>query len=279
MIPVTYWTMLAGTLAICGAPLFSGFFSKDAILWKTVSSVYATPDTNKLLWALGLFTAVLTAIYMFRMFFLTFHGAPRFDEHEVHVHESPRSMLGPLVALAVLSVVGGFLCVPASMDGNDWFEHYVQPAFLTAQSKMPAVTPEHEETFSHSLELLLTGGAILGAAVGVFVAYRRFLAGRPSLFEGTAIQRTMQTLLTNKYYVDEFYDALVVQPMKWLSTRVLWQVLDVRGIDGSVNGLAHAARVAGERARLLQSGNVRSYAAWVVLGAVVFTTFLIWLVQ
>jgi NADH-quinone oxidoreductase subunit L len=276
-IPVTFWTMLAGTLAISGAPLFSGFFSKDAILWKTASSVYLEPPYNRYLWAIGLGTAILTALYMFRMLFLTFFGAPRFDEHEVHVHESPRPMLIALVALAVLSVVGGFVGVPESLGGNDAIEHFLAPVFHHAEEKMPAATAMHADKFSHDLEYWLMGMAVFGAAAGVFIAYRRFLVGTRARLADTPLGRAVGTLLGNKYYVDEFYNAVVVQPIKWISTRVLWQVVDERGIDGTVNGLAHAAGAAGERARRLQSGNARSYAAWVVVGAFVFTTFLIWL--
>jgi NADH-quinone oxidoreductase subunit L len=127
--------------------------------------------------------------------------------------------------------------------------------------------------------MYLMGAAIFGAAVGVFIAWRRFLLGKPGRLEGTSFQRTVQKLLVNKYYVDEIYDALVVRPIHWVSNAVLWRVVDERGIDGSVNGLAHAARAVGERVRQVQSGNTRSYATWVVLGAVAVTTLLIWLVK
>ncbi len=278
-IPWTYWTMLMATLAIAGAPLFSGFFSKDAILWKTASSVYGTSQGNKLLWALALATAILTAIYMFRLLFLAFFGTPRYDEQHVHVHESPRSMLVPLAILAVLSVAGGWIGIPESLGGSDRIEHFLSPAFAAAEQAAPEVTPEHAAKYSHTLEFILMGGAIFGAAMGAFVAWRRFMLGRPSRFEGTAIQKGASTLLTNKYYVDEIYDVLVMRPIQWLSNAVLWHAVDERVIDGSVNGLADAARGVGERARLAQSGNTRSYATWVVLGAVAVTSILIWLVK
>jgi len=275
-IPWTFWTMLIGTLAIAGAPLFSGFFSKDAILWKTASSVYGSPENNRLLWAVALGTAVLTAIYMFRLLFLTFFGAPRYDEERVHVHEAPKNMLGPLVVLALLSVAGGWVGIPEALRGGDQFEHFLSPAFAAAEKAAPAARSEHAAKYSHELELLLMGGAVFGAAVGVLVAWRRFLLDKPLWLEGTALQKRIHTLLLNKYYVDEIYDALVVRPIHWLSDRVFWQVVDVRAVDGAANGLAHAARDFGSRLRQMQSGNVRSYAAWVVLGAAVFTTLLIW---
>jgi NADH-quinone oxidoreductase subunit L len=274
-IPWTFWTMFMATLAICGAPGFSGFFSKDAILWKTASSPYGSSDAHRLLWAIGFATAILTAIYMFRLLFLTFFGAPRYDEEHVHVHESPRSMLGPLVVLALLSVVGGWVGVPESLGGSDRIEHFLSPAFATAENVAPEVTGQP----AHSLEMLLMGAAIFGAGMGVLVAWRRFLLGRPSRWEGTAVQRLVGPLVQNKYYVDEIYDTLVVRPIHWLSDVVLWRLVDERGIDGSVNGLAHTVRAMGDRVRQMQSGNTRSYATWVVFGAVAVTSLLIWLVK
>ncbi|MBI1750653.1 MAG: NADH-quinone oxidoreductase subunit L [Acidobacteria bacterium] len=278
-IPWTFWTMFMATLAIAGAPFFSGFFSKDAILWKAVSSLYGTPASNKLLWGVGLATAVLTSVYMFRLLFLAFFGAPRYDEQQVHVHESPKSMIVPLVVLALLSVVGGWVGIPESLSGSDYIEHFLSPAFAAAEKAAPEVTPVHATKYSHSLEMLLMGAAIFGAALGALVAWRRFMLGKPGRLEGTAFQKNVQKLLTNKYYVDEIYDALVVRPLYWLSNTVFWRSVDERGIDGSVNGLAHAARAAGERVRQVQSGNTRSYATWVVLGAVAVTTLLIWWVK
>jgi NADH-quinone oxidoreductase subunit L len=277
-IPWTFWTMFMATLAIAGAPGFSGFFSKDAILWKTASSVYGTSANNKILWGIALATAVLTALYMFRLLFLAFFGAPRYDEEHVHVHESPKSMLVPLVVLAALSLVGGWVGIPESLGGTDRIEHFLSPAFAAAQKAAPEAA-EHAAKYSHQLEMLLMGAAIFGAAVGVLIAWRRFLVGRPGFLEGTAFQRNVQKLLANKYYVDELYDAVVVRPIHWMSNIVLWRVVDERGIDGSVNGLAHAARAVGERVRQVQSGNTRSYATWVVFGAVAVTTLLIWWVK
>jgi len=277
-IPWTFWTMFMATLAIAGAPGFSGFFSKDAILWKTASSVYGTSANNKIFWAIALATAVLTAVYMFRLLFLAFFGAPRYNEEHVHVHESPRSMLVPLVVLALLSVVGGWVGIPELLGGSDRFEHFLSPAFAAAEKAAPEAA-EHAAKYSHQLEMLLMGSAIFGAAVGVLIAWRRFLVGKPGFLKGTAFQKNVQKLLSNKYYVDEMYDALVVRPIHWASNAVLWRVVDERGIDGSVNGLAHAARAVGERVRQVQSGNTRSYATWVVFGAVAVTTLLIWLVK
>ncbi len=260
-IPITYWTMLIGTLAIAGAPFFSGFFSKDAILLHT----YAGPHGDKILWAMGILTALLTAFYMFRLIFLTFHGAPRFDEREVHVHESPRSMTVPLMVLAVLSAFGGLLGIPAAIGGNDWFHHFLGAVFGGQQL--------HVE---RSTEYALMGVAVLAAAIGIGVAWRLYISQPQSAERLAQTFHAPYELLLNKYYVDELYDRAVVQPLKWLSTRVLWQAVDARAIDGTVNGVADAAQHTGERLRHAYSGNTRSYAAWVVTGAVFVIAFLLW---
>jgi len=274
-IPWTFATMLAATLAIAGTPFFSGFFSKDAILWQAYAS------GNKALWAVGLVGALLTAFYMFRLIFLAFYGAPRYDAHSVHVHESPWSMRGPLVVLAVLSVVGGFVGVPAAVGGADRFDHFLEPVFATAnklneQARLgghgaPSLGPE-----SGGLERQLMGFAIAVAAAGFLVAWW-FYIRRPQTPEKLAGSfHAPYRLLLNKYYVDEIYDALVVHPIQQMSTLVLWRGMDVAVIDGSVNGLAHTAQGWGQRLRQFHSGNTRSYAAWVVFGAVMFTSFLLW---
>jgi NADH-quinone oxidoreductase subunit L len=267
-IPWTYGTMLMATLAIAGAPLFSGFFSKDAILFATYAS------GQKLLWALGTLGAVLTAFYMFRLLFLTFHGRPRFDEHTVHVHESPRSMLAPLVALAVLSVAGGWMAAPKLWGGTDYFEQFLAPVLAA-----PEWLAGHAAEELHKLELALAGVAVLAAAVGFFAAWWLYLQQPQKPGELAARFAGPYRVLLNKYYVDELYAAVVVRPLIWFSDRVLWRAVDAAGIDGAVNGAADAARRVGDRLRHMQSGNARSYAAWVILGAAAITTLLVWLVR
>jgi NADH-quinone oxidoreductase subunit L len=260
--------MLMATLAIAGAPLFSGFFSKDAILFATYAS------GQKLLWALGTLGAVLTAFYMFRLLFLTFHGRPRFDEHTVHVHESPRSMLAPLVALAVLSVAGGWMAAPKLWGGTDYFEQFLAPVLAA-----PEWLAGHAAEELHKLELALAGVAVLAAAVGFFAAWWLYLQQPQKPGELAARFAGPYRVLLNKYYVDELYAAVVVRPLIWFSDRVLWRAVDAAGIDGAVNGAADAARRVGDRLRHMQSGNARSYAAWVILGAAAITTLLVWLVR
>ncbi len=267
-IPWTYGTMLVATLAIAGAPLFSGFFSKDAILFAAYAS------GHKLLWGLGTLGAALTAFYMFRLIFLVFHGQPRFDEQAAHVHESPRVMTVPLVVLAVLSVVGGWLAAPKLWGGVDQLEH-----FLTPVLGVPAWRAVFPAEALHALELRLSGAAVLAAALGFFAAGLLYLWQPEKPATLAARYAAPYRLLLNKYYVDELYAAAIVRPLVWLSEHVLWQKVDVAGIDGAANGAAHTARRLGERLRQMQSGNARSYAAWVIFGAVVVTVALVWWVQ
>jgi len=256
----TFWTMFIATFAIAGIPPLAGFFSKDQILL----GAYQIPG-GKPLYVIGLLTALLTAFYMFRLVFLTFFGKPRYDERKVHVHESPRSMLGPLVILAVLSVTGGWLAAPALREGGtDYFAKFLQPVFSgngTAESII--------ETPQPGLELLLAVIAVIVAVAGLVVAYWLYLKQPRKPAEIANSLKPVYTTLLKKYYVDELYDAVVVQPLVWISTNVLWKGADVGGIDGTVNGIAHGAASIGDGVRHSQSGNTRSYAVWVVVGAIV----------
>jgi len=256
----TFGTMLIATFAITGIPFFAGFFSKDAILF----AAFHSQTGGTILYAFGLLTALLTAFYMFRLIFLTFGGKPRFDEHKVHVHESPWSMLGPLVILAVLSTIGGWFALPALFQGPDYFANFLGPVFGGHESAEAA-----GEIAAHQLELILAGVAVGAALIGLGVAYWLYLK-RPGKADGLAhsLKPAYKTLL-NKYYVDELYAAVVVKPLVWISTNVLWKAADVAGIDGAVNGIADGARAIGDGVRHTQSGNTRSYAVWVVIGAMV----------
>jgi NADH-quinone oxidoreductase subunit L len=268
-IRATFLTMLAATLAIAGCPGFSGFFSKDEILWQAYSSPYG----SWALWLVAVVTALLTAFYMFRLIFLTFFGAPRFDEHHVHVHESPRVMLIPLIVLAVLSVVGGWMAAPALFGGGDRFEKFLQPVFAHAEemrAHLPAGAP-------HSLELPLMLLAIGGAVIGFLVAWWLYLRKPQAADELATKLSAPHSLLVHKYYVDELYDAAIVHPMQWFSTYVLWKRVDAAGIDGAVNGVARLARDLGQEARQVQSGNGRTYASWLVMGAAAITLLFLWL--
>ena len=261
---ITFWM---GTLAIAGAPLFSGFFSKDEILWQA----YAGAHPNKLLWGLGLAAAAMTSFYMFRLVFLTFHGEGRYS-HEVahHIHESPPAMTVPLILLAILSVGGGWVGIPAALgepfDITNAFEHFLEPVFGKH------VVAGH----THAEELGLMGLAIIVAAGGFGLAWL-FYRSRTALAEQVAEQfHAPYKVLLNKYYVDELYHQVVVHPLHWLSDRVFWRIIDAAMIDGAANGLATGAQHFGGWLRQLQSGNTRSYAAWVVVGATLVLSYLMW---
>jgi NADH-quinone oxidoreductase subunit L len=265
-IPWTYGAMLAASLAIAGAPGFSGFFSKDEILLAARSGPYA----NTALYALGVLTAGLTSLYIFRLLFLTFHGSARYDQQSTHVHESPPNMLVPLVALAVLSVGGGWWAAPHLIGGIDHFTHFLQPVFGVAQ-------PAAQVQGAHALVEAVLGAPVIAGLIGFLIAWWLYIR-RPELpGRLTEALRAPYRLLVGKYFVDELYGAAIVRPMLWTSARVFWQGLDTRMIDGAVNGVAHVTKKFGERLRHLNSGNTRTYAAWVVLGAVLLTTVLLWM--
>lgn len=256
----TYATMLIATLAIAGIPLFAGFFSKDAILF----AAFKSEAGGRILYAFGLLTALLTAFYMFRLIFLTFSGKSRFDEHKVHVHESPWNMLGPLVVLAVLSVIGGWFALPTFFQGPDYFANFLGPVFGARE-----VVESGAEAAAHQLELILAGVAVAAALIGIGVAYWLYLKKPQKADDLAKSMRPAYTTLLNKYYVDELYAFLVVRPLVWLSTNIFWKAADVAGIDGTVNGIAHGTSAIGDGVRHSQSGNTRSYAVWVVVGAIV----------
>jgi NADH-quinone oxidoreductase subunit L len=257
-IKVTAVCMLTGSITIAGFPPFAGFFSKDAILF----AAYNHENNGRILYAIGLFAAVLTSFYMFRLMWLTFGGQPRFDEHHVHVHESPKNMTVPLMVLAVLSLVGGWFALPAFWGGPNYFADFLGP--ILGGEMMGG-----EE--AHKLELILSGVAVAAATVGLLVAWRMYSKGaqRPKL-EGA------YKVLYNKYYVDELYHAVVVGPLIWLSRNVLWKVIDEGIIDGAVNGIASVSSAIGDTVRHTQSGNTRSYAVWVLIGALVVFAIIFW---
>ena len=258
-IKLTYWCMLFGTIAIAGFPPFAAFFSKDSILF----SAYNYETNGKALYAVGLLAAVLTSFYMFRLVWLTFRGENRYDEHKVHVHESPLSMTGPLMILAFLSLTGGWFAAPAFWGGKDYFSEFLSPVFGAAT--------EAGGEAAHSLELMLSGVAFAAATVGLVVAIWMY---NKKVQRGTSVG--VHKLLYNKYYVDELYAAVIVRPLMWLSTNVFWKVVDAGMIDGAVNGVADGAASVGDTLRHTQSGNTRSYAVWVVVGAMVLLGIVFW---
>jgi len=232
-IPITFWTLVCAALAIAGVPFTSGFFSKDAIL----SAAY---DVSPWYYWIGTITAGMTAFYVWRAMFMTFWGEYRGHHHP---HESPVSMTGPLAVLAFLSLAGGLL--------------FKVPAFLE-----PLFGAEAKE----DMTLVMISSA--AGLVGIGVAYWMYVLS-PSIPDAIASKFSgLYNLIYNKYYVDEIYDATVVDPVIAGSTTVLWKAVDVGVIDGAVNGVGSNARGMGSILSMLQSGSIRNYATWVVFGSV-----------
>ena len=267
-IPWTYGTMLVATLAISGTPGFSGFFSKEEILLAARTGPYA----NSAIYALGVITAGLTALYMFRLLFMTFHGAPRFDPKKTHVHESPRVMLAPLAVLAALALAGGWWAAPHLLGGLNYFDNFVKPVFVGGE------TSSSTEPYTGSGQLIATvfGPPVLAALVGFLLAWWLYIRNPQMPGRLAESLRAPYRLLAGKYFIDELYGFVIVRPLVWVSTNFLWGTVDEETIDGLVNGVAREAGEFGDRLRHLNSGNTRTYAAWVILGAVVLTTLLAW---
>jgi NADH-quinone oxidoreductase subunit L len=315
--PITYVTMLMGWLAISGIPVFSGFFSKDEILYRTFISAGIPGTWAKVLWFVGALTALLTAVYMTRLMALTFWSKERFEsaheaaehhahpdeshqavtppgvgpaEHEHHggkPHESPRVMTVPLIVLAIGAVFAGFLGIPGGLSGGkvpNFFEHFLEKSIapvgaahagqasgehtaapVEGEASTASQPVEHAAAENHALELGLTGVSIVIAVLGIFIGLR---------FKRQPLWQPPR-LLENKYYVDEAYDAAVVQPIKIGSRDVLWRAIDQDVIDGAVNGAGHLASGLGHVLRFLQSGLARGYVAVVVLGALVLIYYFI----
>jgi NADH-quinone oxidoreductase subunit L len=270
-IPITFWCMFIATFAITGIPGFAGFFSKDEIL----EAARSGPNANVWLWLLGLIGAGFTSFYMFRLIFLTFFGEPRYDEHKVHVHESPYNMTVPLILLAILSTVGGWAAAPRLVGGTDYFEKFLHPVFSMYAPAGVEGTPEAVEAPGIMLLHALTGWPVLIALAGLLIAWWFYIKSPQTPKKLAESLRGPYTLVLHKYYVDELYNAAIIQPLLWISTNVLWHVVDEGVIDGTVNGVARVSRETGSELREIQSGNARSYATWVVIGAVGVTVLML----
>ena len=272
--PQTCATFLAGAAALSGLPLMSGYFSKDEILAVT----FASGGLYLLLWVVGLLTAALTAYYTWRMVALTFFGEQRFDEHEVHPHESPVVMTGPLTVLAVLSVAGGLLGLPAVFGDVHVLHHWLEPVLEPGHAVMAAMhvghgAPPHVE--SHALEWALLA---LGAGLALFFAHRGFhdhTAG-PARDARLAEQRPeLAGFLRRAWRIDDTYQDKVVTPVRLLAF-VTYVVVDQFAIDGLVNGSAGLAKRIGGWSRGLASGSLVNYAVWIGGGAALLAFFWMW---
>ena len=257
-LPTTYKTFLIGTLAIAGIPPFAGFFSKDEILLE------AFTRGSLLFWGLGAFAAFITAFYMFRLLFMTFHGKSNMDKHvEEHVHESPMSILFPLIVLAFLSVVGGFLGFPAASAINDFLAPVIGGGGHLAMAD-GGEAHHVSGKLMYSMMGLSTGIAL----VGIFLAYVMYIRNPDLPAKIVDKFKLVYKIIYNKYYVDEIYDATVVNPTV-KSSFFLWRVIDVRVIDGFVNGVGRLVELKSEVLRLFQTGYVRNYALSMLLGGVI----------
>jgi len=292
--PVTFWTMTAGWLAISGVPLLSGFFSKDAILFSAYTTTVFPDHWNLILYSIGLITAWITAVYMTRLMVVTFFGPERFreashgpaDDHvgagaaahsaghdSIQPRESPRSMTIPLIVLALGAIFAGYLNVPPGLSSGkipSYIDRLLQPSIATEGSRLLA---DHfvsnaviEEAGPAGTEVLLTVVSSVIAILGIVFAWIWFR--RQPLWQPPK-------LLEEKYKVDEVYDAAIVRPVKTLSVSVLWELVDVRIIDGLVNGTGLLTAWIGRAARIVQSGLARQYVVIVVLGAVVIIGYFI----
>jgi len=254
-LPWTHATMAVATLAIAGVPFFSGFFSKDEIL----SSAWASGHYG--IWAVGILGAALTAFYMTRLYVLTFRGSSRLShEAEHHLHESPPSMIAPLVVLAVLSFAGGYVGMPFQ-EGGHAFERWLRPVMEAGD-----VVPVHHE-LSRGAEWALILVSVLVAFIGIGGAFQAYLAS-PGI--ATSLRERFSGLyrvLDHKYWVDEVYDRLVVQPFMAVSVW-LWRVWDSLVIDGLVNGVGYTLELGSGMLKLAQTGFVGTYALWIALGVI-----------
>jgi NADH-quinone oxidoreductase subunit L len=256
-LPVTFITFLIGTLAIAGIPPFAGFFSKDEIL----AAAFAH---NKLIWGLAAFASLLTAFYMFRLFFLTFSGEARASEEvKHHIHESPKSMTIPLMVLALLSVVGGFMGIPEVFGGSHALDHFLDPVFQ--QSKAIAATHTHLE---HSTELTLMSVIVGLTVVMIFIAYSLYVRSRRvPTSEGVALNGAHK-LIYHKYYIDELYESIIVKPLNFVS-RVFDSVVEKLFIDNLVNGTGRAVTWGSKTIRFIQTGNTGFYIFAMVISIII----------
>jgi NADH-quinone oxidoreductase subunit L len=245
--------MMVGTIAIAGIPPFSGFFSKDEIL----AHVY---EHNKAFWVIAVIGAMFTSFYMFRMMYLTFNGSFRgTTDQEHHLHESPASMTIPLIALAVLSALGGLIGIPAVLGGGHWLENFLAPVFEVSTTKTSALN------LDHTTEYVLMSISVTAALLSMVYAYVRYVKQGHIPASDRTDRGLLARLSYNKFYIDEVYNSLITRPLDTLSG-FFYKTVDKAGIDGIVNGFGKGAVEASKSFRLLQTGMVGFYIFMMVAG-------------
>ena len=241
--PITFWTMMISTLAIAGIFPFAGFWSKDEILMTAFHE-------NKTLWIVGSIASIMTAFYMFRLMYLTFFKEFRgTEEQKHHLHESPRLITIPLIILAILAAFGGLISLP----GNSWLNHYLEPLFTKA----------HEVHHLDQTAYLLMGIATIGALLGIGMAYFRYIKKSEIPSEDAEI-KGITKVLYNKYYVDETYDATIVNPIYKISH--FFRKYVETAVSGFVFGLGKVTNAVGNQGKLVQNGNIGLYLFAFVFG-------------
>jgi NADH-quinone oxidoreductase subunit L len=297
-IPYTFWVMTIATFTIAGFPPLAGFFSKDEILWKVWSSESLRPVVgdgfNKFLWFIGVGTAGITSFYMFRQWFMTFFGEYRGAKHDQESdhgghghadhghahgepHESPMIMIAPLIVLAILSFCGGWVGIHNRFDGflSPVTKLQVQNTPAAEEAVMPHEQAPAEESGANT-ELILMITSVGFAVLGFAAAWYLYKAHPEKPAQMAKAAGGLYTAVLNKYYVDEFFGATIVKPILLFSTSVLWRGIDVALIDGALNGSAAGAQQTSRGVGRMQSGNIRSYAGWVAVGAAVVIGYMVY---
>lgn len=269
--PVTYWTFLTATLAISGIPPFAGFFSKDEIIWST----FASSRGGWFLWLIGVLTAIITAFYMFRLVYMTFHGENRSPEEvKHHIHESPAVMTVPMIILAILAVIGGWVGVSPVIgklfgaEHSNIFEEFLHPVFYHAHI--------HFKHYSEATEWWFMAISVTGALLGILIAFYLYVK-RTDLPRKIALKFwALYKLLYNKYYVDEIYYYVVIHPIYLISLLFLWKFTDVYVIDGvGVNGSAKSVKFTSKILKYWQNGDTQVYIFSFMLGVVLVLGYLL----
>jgi NADH-quinone oxidoreductase subunit L len=259
--PWTFAALLVGVLALSGVPFLAGFFSKDEILLGAYNSGAIVP------WILGTITATLTAFYAFRLLFVAFYGKPRMDKRtQRQLHESPPVMLVPMGILAVLSVLGGYIGLPSFLGLGNAIDEFLHPVFA-ASTHAP-----HAEGVTVDIVLLVI--SVLAVAIGFVAAYWVYIRDWGLGARMTRSAQWLYNIVYNKYYVDEAYTEVIVNPLRTLGD-VLTDAVEERGIDRAVNGLAQLVGLAGEGLRRVQTGLVRNYALVMFAGIVAVMIYFI----